>query len=107
MTMNNDPFLEAIRRDYFNANPSAAFQAFFQPQLQSPNRNYASFLQGLGNQYQQEYSGAVGNNPNLTFLDFLGTKDPMRQFQNLAPRLRGENPGMMAPRANYKFGVGY
>ena len=105
--MPSNPFLPGIGTDYLNAHPSAAFAAFFGNQLAGQNQGFARWLQSQQDPYLQSYGAAAAANPNLTYLQFLGTQNPLARFNTLSPSTRGENWGLQAPKVGYNYGVGF
>ena len=105
----NEDILNLLKGDM----PSAWFyKRFGAPQ--NPNSPYSSWLKGLQDdlftqQYMPYALGALAD-PTQTaqsWDDWLGLKqtggfDPTKEFANLAPRQRSENPSLYAPPVRWK-----
>lgn len=101
----NDPFLDALQREYLGGNPEAAFNYVFPMAMQ--NNPYGNWLRGSQGRYLGGYQAAVAGDPSLNLVDYLKGMSPYQEFLNMAPSQRGENPGLYAPKVQFKYGAGY
>lgn len=95
-TPNDDPLAMA----FFGQNPLAAFFNRFGGAGGFGNR--AEFIRGRFNPLYSQYQSQLPQNPNQTFLDFIQPFNLDQEFNSLAPRQRGENPGLYAPRTIFR-----
>lgn len=109
MPLPTNPMLTALQEEFLNSpqGGTSAFSHLFGNLFQSPNQNLAKYARGLQGQYEDDYLGAILNDPNLTRLQYWGGKNPAADFMRLAPSQRGLSPGAFAPKIKYGYGVGW
>ena len=92
-------FLDQLGQTYLETEPTAAFYSAFP--LAGGTSALAQFIRQAFPRYYGGYQAAVAGNPALTFPSYLQGFNPSGEFFNLAPRLRGEFPGLFAPRLRW------
>ena len=92
-------FMDDLIRAFLGSNQQAAlFNLFPQAGGTTP---FSDFLRGSLGRLFNAYQGQLPTNPNQLFQDFLGRQNLQQQFQNLAPRQRGENQSMFSPQVRF------
>jgi hypothetical protein len=85
---------------FYAQNPTATFYNQFGGA--SGFGTKAEFLRSRQNPLYNQYQAGLPQNPNQSFMDFLRPFNLEGEFQALAPRQRGEFPGMYSPRVEYR-----
>ena len=101
----DDKMLQDLIDAFLKGNPRAAFNTVFNPLLGSNNRNFGSWLNNQADDMQNRYLGTIASNPTGNYYDWLKTQHPLDVFQSLAPRARGENPGLYSPSLKWAPGI--
>lgn len=95
-----EPWLQALIDQFKASQPNAVFQNLFGGAA-GANSNAGRYVQGQQGNYQNEFLGRLINDPTLQWEDYLKKKNPLQEFNMLAPSQRGENTGLFNPRVQY------
>lgn len=96
-------WLKFWQENYGAQQPGAVFTAKYGGLGANPNSPFAQYLQRRSGDAYTGFLGELYKNPNLDYRDYLSQNvDPMKEFQALAPRLRGERQDLFAPQVRWK-----
>lgn len=68
------------------------YTSFVKPYVASNQDAFERWVAQQLPDLQGRYHQTLAENPNLSWLEFLGSVDPVRQWNMLAPSQRGERP---------------
>lgn len=99
-----DNWLQFWKTNYGADQPGAIYNSMFSG-LAGGNVNspLARYIQQRSGQALTGFMGGLYNDPTLKYEDYLAANvDPLKEWNALSPRGRGENPGLYNPGVRYK-----